>query len=56
MGLGTDFDGIDCQLELGDSSGLQRLADEMEKAGFSQSEIEGVFYKNVMRVFREILG
>ena len=56
IGLGTDFDGIDCQLELGDSSGLQRLADGMEKAGFSQSEIEGVFYKNVMRVFREILG
>ena len=34
---------------------LPLLEQEMRKEGFTQSEIEAVFYKNVLRVYREVL-
>ena len=55
VGLGTDFDGFVCPLELENCSGMQRLAEDLERAGFTNGEIEGIFYKNVTRVYREIL-
>lgn len=55
VGLGTDFDGFACPLEMENCSGMQRLAEELERAGFTNGEIEGIFYKNVTRVYREIL-
>lgn len=55
MGLGSDFDGIDGELEMGDAGKLPMLGDAMKKAGFTTSEIEAVFYKNVLRVYKEIL-
>lgn len=55
IGLGSDFDGIDGELELKDASRLGVLADAMWAAGFTSSEIEAVFYKNVLRVYREVL-
>ena len=54
-GLGTDFDGFVCPLEMENCSGMQRLAEDLERAGFTNGEIEGIFYKNVTRVYREIL-
>lgn len=56
IGLGTDFDGIENPVELGDASGMQRLAQAMEKDGFTTGEIEQVFHGNVLRVYREVLG
>lgn len=56
IGLGSDFDGIEGELEMGSAAGMQMLADEMKKQGFSASEIEAVFYKNVLRVYKEILS
>lgn len=55
LGLGSDFDGIECELEMKDASMVPMLADAMKREGFSQSDIEAVFYKNVLRVYREIL-
>ena len=55
IGLGTDFDGIGSIVEMKDCSGMQMLAEEMEKQGFTGSEIEAVFSKNVLRVYKEIL-
>lgn len=55
IGLGSDFDGFDHPVEFGDASGMQLLAQAMEKDGFTVGEIEKVFYKNVLRVYREIL-
>ena len=55
LGLGSDFDGIECELEMKDASMVPMLADAMKREGFSQSEIEAVYYKNVLRVYREIL-
>lgn len=55
IGLGSDFDGIDCELEMGDASMVPMLAETMEREGFTGTEIEAVFYKNVLRVYRELL-
>lgn len=55
IGLGSDFDGIPQNLEMKDASELPELEKAMIKAGFSQEEIEKVFYKNVLRVFNEVL-
>ena len=42
-------------VEFGDASGMQLLAEAMERDGFRTGEIEAVFYGNVMRVYQEIL-
>ncbi|NLL77108.1 MAG: membrane dipeptidase [Clostridiales bacterium] len=55
LGLGSDFDGIDGHAELPDYSYLPKLAEALEKAGFSQNDVEKIFYKNVLRVYKELL-
>lgn len=55
IGLGSDFDGIDTATEMKDCSGMQLLADEMSREGFTSGEIEAVFHDNVLRVYRELL-
>ena len=56
IGLGTDFDGIDDQLEINGAGQMQRLADALSAAGFTTGEIEKIFWRNVMRVYEEVLG
>ena len=55
IGLGSDFDGISCELEMKDASYLPLLVQELVRKGFHESEIEKVFYKNALRVFKELL-
>ncbi len=55
IGLGSDFDGIPGTVEMKDCSGMQLLADEMSRQGFTTGEIEAVFSGNVLRVYRELL-
>lgn len=56
LGLGSDFDGIEGDLELKGVQDLQKLADAMSLAGFTSGEIEQVFYRNVLRVYQAVLG
>lgn len=56
LGLGSDFDGFEGESELYDCSAMELLADEMKKQGFSSSEIEKIFYQNVLNLYREILS
>jgi len=56
VGLGSDFDGIGGELELSDGSKTGLLEAEMRRQGFTSSEIEAVFYGNVLRVYQEILS
>jgi membrane dipeptidase len=37
-----------------DASYLPQLADALRAEGFSEEDIEKVFYKNVLRVFKEV--
>ena len=53
MGLGSDFDGIDGNLELSDCSKLGLLEWELKKRGLRESEIEDIFYRNVLRIYKE---
>lgn len=56
LGLGSDFDGISGDLEIAGVQDVQKLADAMSLTGFSTEEIEKVFYKNVLRVYKTVLG
>lgn len=52
ISFGSDYDGIDCPLELKDISHIPRLIPLLEKAGFSLDEIEKIYYKNALSFFR----
>lgn len=55
VGLGTDYDGIESRLEMDNCSKIQILADELSRQGFSTGDIEKIFYRNVLRVYRDVL-
>jgi membrane dipeptidase len=55
IGLGSDFDGIPPHKELPDASYMPLLAEALSDAGFTTNEIEAFFYKNVLRVYKEVL-
>jgi membrane dipeptidase len=56
VGLGSDFDGIDDNLELSDCGGMELLWEELRRRGLSEREAEGVFSRNVLRLYREMLS
>ena len=56
IGLGSDFDGIGTNMEMKDCSYMPLLAHALAKAGFQADTIEKIFYKNTLRVMKEILG
>ena len=55
LGLGSDFDGIDVNEALPGAQSVERLWDALHGAGFTQSQLDGIFSENVLRVYREIL-
>lgn len=56
LGLGSDFDGIENEVQIKDISKMDKLFYELKKVGFTESEIEKVFYKNILRVIKEYGG
>ena len=55
VGFGTDFDGITCGLEIQNCANMQILADLLKIRGMSETQIEQIFYKNVLRLYKELL-
>ncbi len=55
VGLGSDFDGIYQDLEIDHAGKMPELEKALRNAGFSEESIEKIFYKNVLRVYKEIL-
>lgn len=56
VALGTDFDGIPKRnLGIQDASEMQKLAEYLLANEFSQDEVEHLYYRNVMRLYREML-
>lgn len=53
VALGTDFDGIEGTLEIRNPLEMELLADGLKKAGFTSSQIDGIFWKNALRVCHE---
>lgn len=50
--LGSDFDGIDCELEMADCSRIEMLERELRKRGLREREVEDIFCRNVLRVYK----
>lgn len=55
LALGSDFDGVTGKFELSGPGGWPKLAQALEKAGFSQTQLEKMWYKNAEAVFRAVL-
>ncbi len=55
IGLGSDFDGIDENLELKNCSHMELLEHELKKCNLKESEIEQIFYRNVLNFYQELL-
>jgi membrane dipeptidase len=55
LALGSDFDGIEGELEIAGAQDMPKLAEGFRKAGFSEVLIEKIFYRNAMRFFEENL-
>ena len=54
IGLGSDFDGIHNTLEIENASGMQLLYEALKKH-YAEQELEKIFYKNVLRVYKDCL-
>jgi membrane dipeptidase len=56
ISLGTDFDGISSKgLEIKNIGEIDKLSRALSKNNFSEEEIEKIFYKNALRVIKEVL-
>lgn len=55
IALGTDFDGISPQLEIKNMGEIEKLICGLKKNKFSDDDIEKIFYKNALRVIKEVL-
>ena len=55
LALGSDFDGIENEVEIKDASEFDKLYFALKNNNFKELEIEKIFYKNVIRVFEETL-
>lgn len=55
LGLGSDFDGIDGGMEIKDASQIYKLVQALEGNNFTSEEIENILYKNVLKVYKELL-
>ena len=56
LAIGTDFDGIQPTLEIEDASQIDKLALGLSKGGFTDDEIEKIFYLNAKWYLMEYLG
>ena len=55
IALGSDFDGIGGKLELSDCSKMPLLADALRKEGFTEDEVEAIYWRNAYRFFKNNL-
>ncbi|MDZ5034145.1 dipeptidase, partial [Clostridium perfringens] len=53
LALGTDFDGIENEVEIKNIGEIGNLREALLKEKFTNSEIDKIFYKNVKRVIKE---
>ena len=56
LAIGTDLDGINPDLEIANTGEIGKLRQALETDGFSQGEIEKVFYRNAARLIRDSMG
>lgn len=55
IAIGTDYDGIKQELEIENIGQIDKLVSGLQRAGFTDDEIEKIFYRNALRVIKEVL-
>ena len=55
LGLGSDFDGIETNEELPGAQSMGALWEALSRAGFSEEQLDKIFYKNVLRVYEDTI-
>lgn len=55
LGLGSDFDGIGTHAELPGAQSMGVLWEALRRGGFTEGELDKIFYGNVLRVYKETL-
>lgn len=55
ISFGTDFDGIENEVEIKNIGEIEKLYDALKINGFTYNEIEKIFYKNAERIIKDIL-
>jgi membrane dipeptidase len=53
VGFGSDFDGATVPTELGDASGLQRVAEALRERGYGEEDVAKLTHGNWLRILRE---
>ncbi|NLP42624.1 MAG: membrane dipeptidase [Veillonellaceae bacterium] len=53
--VGSDFDGIDPELEIIDFSEMKKLADALEQNNFNSGQIDKICHANALRVIKDCL-
>lgn len=56
VGIGTDFDGVEDELQIDGCQNMYKLAEAMEHAGFSTGEIEDVCFRNAEKFMERYWG
>lgn len=55
LSLGSDFDGIPLNPDIPGAEAMEKVWDRLNRAGLSQETLDLIFYKNVLRLYRELL-
>lgn len=55
IALGSDYDGSHPGCEIGDIGEIGKLVDALKDNKFSEDEIDKIFYKNALRVIKDVL-
>lgn len=55
IGLGSDFDGTNISFEINSAADMPLLEQKLREEKFTEDEIDKIFYKNVLRVYKEVL-
>ncbi len=55
LGLGSDFDGIETNEDLPGAQSMDRLWEGLKAGGFTEGQLDRIFLKNVLRVYKEVL-
>lgn len=55
IALGSDFDGCHPNAEISNIGEIQKLAHGLRASEFSEDEIDKIFYKNALRVIKDVL-
>ena len=56
VALGSDFDGIEGDVEISSVDKVPLLFDYLHREGFSDDTIEKIAWRNIMRVMNDVLG